>query len=604
MYGAVAEREVFSLQGLPGLNDDMEEIVSDHRDPRIYARFLFWTGWKVAAIARELGISAATIHSWKRRDKWRDVDPSTRMAATVEHRYLELIAKDKKSSGDYKEIDSLGRELERLERIKRYSNGGTATDLNPKLANRYKDRKAPEKNPISDEQAALLIKIFKEELFEYQRVWYEAGQKYRIRNILKSRQIGATYYFAREALVDALETGRNQIFLSASKSQAYQFRSYIVAFAKEAGITLKGDPILLPNGAELRFVSTNSSTAQSYHGNLYVDEYFWLPKFAELRKAAAGMASHAKWRLTYFSTPSTLTHQAYPFWSGNHFNKGRAKADHIHLDVSHSAMAAGRMCEDGQWRQIVTVEDAEKGGCTLFDINGLRLENSPLEFEQLYMAQFIDDADSVFPLSMLQPCMVDSWTIWEDYRPGTSRPLGNRPVWIGYDPSETGDAAGCIVLAPPLVNGGTFRILEKFQWHGMDFDAQAGQILALTRRYNVTFIGIDTTGMGTGVYQLVKKFFPTVVGYHYSPEVKNRLVLKAYDVVKKGRLQFDAGWTDLAAAFMAIRRTMTKSGKFTTFEASRSEEVSHADLAWATMHALLNEPLEGIQASEGSMEIY
>ncbi|ENG68072.1 putative large terminase subunit [Escherichia coli p0305293.4] len=35
----------------------------------------------------------------------------------------------------------------------------------------------------------------------------------------------------------------------------------------------------------------------------------------------------------------------------------------------------------------------------------------------------------------------------------------------------------------------------------------------------------------------------------------------------------------------------TSSGRSATYEASRSEEASHADLAWATMHALLNEPL-------------
>jgi hypothetical protein len=58
--------------------------------------------------------------------------------------------------------------------------------------------------------------------------WWEEKDR-RTRMILKSRQIGATYFFAFEALMDAIETGRNQIFLSASKAQAHQFRSYIVA---------------------------------------------------------------------------------------------------------------------------------------------------------------------------------------------------------------------------------------------------------------------------------------------------------------------------------------------------------------------------------------
>lgn len=34
------------------------------------------------------------------------------------------------------------------------------------------------------------------------------------------------------------------------------------------------------------------------------------------------------------------------------------------------------------------------------------------------MCQFVDDGASIFPLAMLQPCMVDSWVEWaEDYKP-------------------------------------------------------------------------------------------------------------------------------------------------------------------------------------------
>jgi hypothetical protein len=121
-------------------------------------------------------------------------------------------------------------------------------------------------------------------------------------------QIGATFYFAHEAFIDALETGRNQIFLSASKAQAHQFRSYIVDFAKEvADVELKGEVIKLPNAAELMFLGTNSRTAQGRHGNLYLDEYFWIPRYKELRKLASGMASQKQYRMTYFSTPSAMS---------------------------------------------------------------------------------------------------------------------------------------------------------------------------------------------------------------------------------------------------------------------------------------------------------
>ncbi|MBI2382327.1 MAG: terminase ATPase subunit family protein [Gammaproteobacteria bacterium] len=584
----------------------MENTIAE-LDPRRRARDLYWQGWRIARIAENLGEKPATLHSWKRRDAWDDVEPLARVESTLEARLTQLILKDEKEGRDFKEIDLLGRQMERVERVRKYKNGGNEADLNPKVANRNKgERRPPEKNAISEEQAERMREAFMDGLFQYQKHWYRAGQEERIRNLLKSRQIGATYYFAREALVDALDTGRNQIFLSASKAQAFQFKSYIQQFAREtADVELKGEKIVLPNMAELIFLGTNSRTAQSYHGNLYLDEYFWIPKYQELRKVASGMASQKRWRQTYFSTPSALSHEAYPFWSGQLFNRGRQKAQQIKLDVSHAALRAGRRCEDGQWRQIVTIEDALAGGCDLFDLDQLRLEYSPEELQQLFYCQFIDDGSSVFPLAMLQGCMVDSWEAWADFKPFAARPLGQREVWVGYDPAHTGDSAGCVVIAPPLVAGGKFRILERHQWKGMDFAAQAEAIRKITERYRVTYIGIDTTGLGSGVFQIVRQFFPGVTGFSYSVEVKTRLVLKALDVIRNGRLEFDAGWTEVAASFMAIKKTMTASGRQVTFEAGRSEETSHADLAWATMHALAHEPLEGATAtSTGFMEIY
>ncbi len=578
-------------------------------DPRRQAMFLYFQGLRIARIAEMLGEKPATVHSWKKRDEWSKYGPLDQMQLTTAARYCQLIMKTEKEGRDFKEIDLLARQSERHARIGKFNGGGNEADLNPNVANRNKGpRRQPEKNVFTDEQIEKLEDIFRDSMFGYQRNWWEAGNKHRIRNILKSRQIGATFYFAREALIDAITTGRNQIFLSASKAQAHVFKQYIVDFAKEVDVELKGDPMTLGNGACLYFLGTNARTAQSYHGNLYLDEYFWIPKFQELRKVASGMALHKKWRQTYFSTPSSLTHSAYPFWSGALYNKGRAKADRIDLDLTHTHLAPGILCPDGQYRQIITVEDAVNGGCNLFDLDQLRQEYSQDEYQNLLMCEFVDDLASVFPLSMLQGCMVDSWEVWNDFEAMMQRPFGWRPVWIGYDPAkgtQNGDSAGCVVIAPPDVPGGKFRILEKHQWRGMDFRAQAAAIENLTRQYNVTYIGIDSTGVGHGVYEGVKAFFPAVREFVYNPNVKNALVLKAYDIISHHRLEFDAGHTDIAQSFMAIRRSTTASGNRPTYEASRSEEASHADLAWATMHALFNEPLEGITTGNTNIvEIY
>ncbi|WP_025873062.1 terminase ATPase subunit family protein [Methylobacillus glycogenes] len=575
-------------------------------DPRKQAKLMYWQGYRVARIAETLGEKPATIHSWKRRDNWDATTPLDRVELSIESRLIELTLKDNKEGKDFKEIDLLGRQLERTSRVRKHDKTGKEVDLNPNVEARTKGkRKQSEKNAITEEQEAQLIKGFKDNLFDYQRTWYRAGSKERIRNILKSRQIGATWYFAREAFCDALVTGRNQIFLSASKAQAHVFKQYIIQFAMEfADVELKGDPIVLPNGATLYFLGTNSKTAQSYHGNLYVDEYFWINNFKELRKTASGMAAHKHWRQTYFSTPSSLNHQAYPFWDGSLFNHGRSGADKVEFEVTHEALAKGMRCPDGQWRQIVTIHDALKAGCNLFDLDQLMLEYSPEDFLNLFGGKFIDDSESVFDMTALQKCMVDSWVVWEDYKPFTLRPLAYQEVWIGYDPALSGDSAGIVVLAPPSIPGGKFRILERHQWKGMDFEAQSKAIKKITEAYNVTYIGIDTTGIGYGVYELVTKFHPNVKAFRYDPEVKGALVMKAQNVINNGRLEFDAGMNDLAQAFLAIKKTITPGGRSVTYTAGRSKAVSHADIAWATMHALANEPLDGAAINAGSfMEI-
>lgn len=563
-------------------------------DPRRQAALLYWQGFSVRQIAELLTQKIPTVQSWKTRDAWDNAAPISRVESSLEARLIQLVTKDVKGNADYKEIDALGRMIERLARVNRYSQSGNEVDLNPNVANRNKgERKKPTKNYFSDEALEKLEDIFLAQCFQYQRIWYDAGLKHRIRDILKSRQIGATFFFAREALLRALATGHNQIFLSASKTQAYVFREYIIQFARQVDVELTGDPIVIGNNAaKLIFLGTNSNTAQSHNGDLYVDEIFWIPNFQKLRKVASGMASQEHLRTTYFSTPSALTHGAYPFWSGELFNKGREdRNDRIELDISHHALAKGQLCGDGQWRQIVTIEDALAGGCNLFNIDTLKQENSAEDFRNLFMCEFVDDQASVFPFAELQRCMVESAEEWEDFSPFATRPFGYRAVWIGYDPSHTGDSAGCAVLAPPLVDGGKFRVLERHQWKGMDFAAQAKSIEELTKRYCVEYIGIDATGIGQGVFQLVRQFFPAAMEIRYSPETKTKMVLKAKDTITSGRLEYDTNHKDITSSFMAIRKTMTASGSRSTYEASRSEEASHADVAWAIMHALLNEPL-------------
>jgi hypothetical protein len=47
-------------------------------------------------------------------------------------------------------------------------------------------------------------------------------------------------------------------------------------------------------------------------------------------------------------------------------------------------------------------------GLTPISLEELRREYSPEAFAKLLMCEFVDDGASIFPLTVLQPCMVDS----------------------------------------------------------------------------------------------------------------------------------------------------------------------------------------------------
>ena len=227
-------------------------------DKRLLAKFLYWMGWRISSIADYIDEPDKNVHAWKTRDEWDKDAPAGRVGEALTAQLIKLIILEKKTPGDYKEIDLLMRQLERMARIEKYSDGGNETDLNPKLKNRNAGpRKPKQPNALTEEQVEKLLEDFDDGLFEYQKVWYRAREQ-RNRALLKSRQVGATFYFAREALIKAVTTGRNQIFLSASKAQAHGFKTYIKNFVMQSiEVDLQGDPIsiTLPcgNSVQLSF---------------------------------------------------------------------------------------------------------------------------------------------------------------------------------------------------------------------------------------------------------------------------------------------------------------------------------------------------------------
>lgn len=566
-------------------------------DEVIYsAKFLYLKRHTPKEIAKELGLtSPRPIYYWAEKYNWRNLISEGGIEEMIALRIMTLTDRENKTDQEIKELEALiDKDIQyKKQRASQQEKASVQVQSdNLELSSRNnKKKKSKIKNDVSHITPEM-VQPFIDSLFEYQKIC-RANKDKAIRNILKSRQIGATYYFAFEALEDAIFTGDNQIFLSASKRQSEIFKNYIIKMAREYfNVELKGNPIILSNGAELHFLATNANTAQGNSGHVYGDEYAWIRDFKRFNDVASAMATHKKWRETYFSTPSSKFHQSYAFWSGDMWKENDPKRKDMIFPTFKEYRDSGRLCPDGQWRYVITIEDALKGGAgVLFDIDALKRRYSKHTFNQLYMCVWIDDADSIFNIQQLLKCSINIEK-WKDFDPNHNRPFGNREVWAGYDPAHSNDSASFVIVGVPVLPNEKWRVLERHQWQGLSYKWQAEQIKKINEKYNITYLGIDTTGVGYGVYENIKEFMRrAATPINYSPEIKTSMVLKVHDLVEHNNLEWSLEEKDILASFLMIKQTTTRSGNATTFVADRTVQTQHADVFWAICNAIHHKPI-------------
>lgn len=535
-----------------------------------HARALYSQGAAMPEIARETGVPIRTLYRWRANQAW---NVSLDAEAALQARLVRLTHQADKGPGEYQEIDRLTEALGKLLRSK-----GIAVQRGQqreaKQTGRGRRKGAPAQNEIGEIDFPA---IQPPPLFAYQRSIAEDASRFLF--WLKARQIGATTHaIAWKALRRAIETGYAQIFISASKRQVQTFNEAIRRLAAaHLGLELKGSKEMIPLLREgqpwgaFQFLSTNTATAQGYSGDVYIDEACWIPRFDELERAASAMATLKRHRKVYLSTPSVITHPAWRLW------KGRLGKD-------------GQPIADGITRVKTTIHDAIAGGNHLLDLATLRTEYPAEAFRQLFLCEPIDDEQSVFRLAQLERCMSE---------PASWKPIGNAPLWLGYDPSRHRDYACLALIArvkpPAAVHAGEqvktrLRLVTCHKWRGQSFRWQAERIREISTQHNVERIAIDVTGMGQAVYELVREFFKRVTPITYTLETKNELVQKVRQVVDDGRLEYALGDAFVTSSFLALKQSGTDAGRV-TYKAGRTAEAGHAEAFWAIAHALHFEPL-------------
>lgn len=181
-------------------------------------------------------------------------------------------------------------------------------------------------------------------LFPWQKRWY-AQRFQRARDLHKGRQIGADYYFALEAVLDACLTGRNKIFIEPAPADPEDtFISGAINYAALfLGCEVKPctQTIELSNGASIRFVP---DTNQCWAGNcadVYVSEWAYFSDPGSAIAAAMAITAHIKWRLTVYSSIDEYNQGAYIKFSGNSWYHDSVPLLPHECTEAHCAKATG-----------------------------------------------------------------------------------------------------------------------------------------------------------------------------------------------------------------------------------------------------------------------
>src|SRR5690606_32491866 len=189
------------------------------------AKRLYLRRCKPREIQAQLGLpNIRIVYYWIARGGWDELLTDEEPLSAVSRRITLLLEKTEAlSKSDLDELDRLTSLREKL--LKQASRPTVETrpsteappssdpaDQGERRQRRGegKRKEKPLKNDISGLAEVDFLEKFTSRMFAYQMELFEAKRNpltARIRNILKSRQIGLTYYFAAEAFMDAVLTG-------------------------------------------------------------------------------------------------------------------------------------------------------------------------------------------------------------------------------------------------------------------------------------------------------------------------------------------------------------------------------------------------------------
>jgi len=416
-------------------------------------------------------------------------------------------------------------------------------------------------------------------LFGYQLAWLLDFNRLKI--ICKARQIGITFTETLSIVQRLMVKRQRWYYLSISEERAKEAIDYATNHLKVMGLAI-GDytieegyiphpyfkgikykqlTIVFPNGSRLIGLPANPVTARGCSGNVTLDEFGHHHDAAKIWEAVFPVTTWG-YCLHVISTPNGNQGKYCALWTNN--------GAHQPNDVNDLAKRTVDVIADGWSRHSVDIMEASSQGHPV-DIEKCRaLAGNSETFAQEYMCQFLDEAFSWLPYSLLDRRTHAECSIVFDH---TQAPAG--PLYLGGDIGRKRDLTVFWINEVRNHVAHTRGVIALKNTPLPVQQRQLGDLIPLCRR-----AGLDRTGIGTEMTERMQKRFGKlrVEGYNFTGDTPAQIATKL-----KNALEEDAFWIpddpDVRKDLHAVRRTYTDLGK-QRFEAPRTKD-GHADRFWA-----------------------
>jgi phage FluMu gp28-like protein len=401
-----------------------------------------------------------------------------------------------------------------------------------------------------------------------------------VRVVRKSRQIGITTTFTKEAVWKALTISNRLILIvSPSGRQSYHPMTMIHATVDSApalyehiGEFKSRSEITFDNGSRILALPNSPGKIRTYSANdVYLDEAAHFENDTEIMGVVGPMLTATHGSLTLISTP---------------FGKRGVFYEQYQKTVEMEAV-------DPEHYKVFNLYPSSIS--PLIGSEGLERERlsgkySDLEFRQEFLGEFLEEVDVYLPIDLIMVCVNGAIVPLLESQP-------DRRFYWGVDFAKKRDETAVVILEKLKGADGsmTLRVVQWFTWGKMDYSDQIGRLGQIRRHLPCAKAVCDQSGVGEPVMEDVKRVVPNAEGIIFSDTVKldllGRLRVWMESTQRKKQHPDEAVPTleipndkKLIMQLNSITYEVSKTGRI-LFREEQKEKI-HSDLAWALAMAV------------------